>query len=854
MNYLSSCLALLLLSVPVAAQEFDLDAYRRFLNDNTTLGAEGLQEMHGAGPFTTTARVDPAATLYLDSVDLHFNLTSYEKSLLARHGFMVTERLSYDNFGDALLSVYTKDLPVFVSTDAILHALHMSYDAILTSVEQRSLRPRLVSLLSSMHGELPALAQSYRSESEMGTMLRDVDLYVTVARRLLHAGEKIAIQPVYMENSAQIEEILKAVRDQAPLDVALFDKTFRKIDFSQFTPRGHYTDVEELRTYFQAMMWLGRTEIYLIPPQSDGLNPDDVDTRRQCIDAVLISELVDRSGAGKPLAQIDGAIRSFVGEQDNVTLDNIRALAAEAKIMKASDLLVPANFDRFRKALTDKPYAFQQINSQILMSDPFSPDQIRPASAFLLLGQRFIIDSYVTGNVVYDRIVADGTKMRRMLPSSMDVLFALGNDAAAQFLDADLRKYRYAPQLAGLRYLVDSYDDDFWHGSLYNNWLHAIRTLNPPDRRKELPRFMQTAAWWQQKMNTQLSSWAQLRHDNLLYAKQSYSGGVTCTYPYGMVEPIPEFYAAVRSFADNGAKKMKELEMESSNAYVVSYFDELGAVMDTLESIARKHIEGDELTAAETTFLRTMLFSRIVGCAPEYDGWYSRIFFTKSFGLSKRDFVVADIHTAPTDEDGGERGWVVHVGTGPVNMAVVTCTLPDGRPIAFTGPVMSYYEHTTGGYKRLTDEEWEKGLYEQSPSLRPALVNLYLAGKNGESRGENISLFSVDEVSGSGDEGNEPVAERALSSFPNPFSTGTTITFDIPPSLAFNEAELAVFDGQGNLVRTLVKDELPAGGFSIRWDGTTTGGAVVASGVYYYRLTVGDTQRSGSVTFVRAAR
>jgi hypothetical protein len=125
--------------------------------------------------------------------------------------------------------------------------------------------------------------------------------------------------------------------------------------------------------------------------------------------------------------------------------------------------------------------------------------------------------------------------------------------------------------LAGLRYLAESYEDDFWSSSIYNGWLSAIRSLSPPDdtERKFLPEFMQTAAWWQQKMNTQCASWAQLRHDNLLYAKQSYSGGVTCSYPYGYVEPIPEFYKAVKDYALSAGEKIKEqlnsgLEMNSN--------------------------------------------------------------------------------------------------------------------------------------------------------------------------------------------------------------------------------------------------------------------------------------------------
>ncbi len=49
--------------------------------------------------------------------------------LIKKNGFMVSERLfKYSSFGDAFLDIYHKDLPVFVSTDAILHAFHISYD------------------------------------------------------------------------------------------------------------------------------------------------------------------------------------------------------------------------------------------------------------------------------------------------------------------------------------------------------------------------------------------------------------------------------------------------------------------------------------------------------------------------------------------------------------------------------------------------------------------------------------------------------------------------------------------------------------------------------------------------------
>jgi hypothetical protein len=88
-------------------------------------------------------------------------LTSDEKSLLGKHGFVVTERLRPKSFGDAFVQIYDDDLPVFISSDAILHALHMSWDAILMDVEKAVLTKKLDTLLSRMHDQLPSVAASY---------------------------------------------------------------------------------------------------------------------------------------------------------------------------------------------------------------------------------------------------------------------------------------------------------------------------------------------------------------------------------------------------------------------------------------------------------------------------------------------------------------------------------------------------------------------------------------------------------------------------------------------------------------------------------------------------------------------
>jgi hypothetical protein len=70
---------------------------------------------------------------------------------------------------------------------------------------------------------------------------------------------------------------------------------------------------------------------------------------------------------------------------------------------------------------------------------------------------------------------------------------------------------------------------------------------------------------------------------------------------------------------------------------------------------------------------------------------------------------------------------------------------------------------------------------------------------------------------------------------PNPFNPSTTIRFTLAEA---GEARLGVYDTTGRLVAVLLDGYAGAGTTAIEWDGRNQGGHPVASGVYFYRLTV----------------
>lgn len=836
---------IILPSLSINAQ-FSVESYQKFLDDNKNMESQQLLSMYSAGLFSKNINYTANNALFYDSVLIKYELTNDEQDLINQNRFVVTERLQMGSFGAQFEDVYHKDLPVFISSDAILHAFHSSYDKILKNTEIHIIRDKIEYVLVGMRNRFKYLEEKYNAHSELKTMLKDLDVYLTVAHKLLTGNA----DPFYTDNNAIVNSLINDIDEQQFVERALFSETARKIDFSQFKPRGHYVDENypELADYFRTMMWFGKIELYLIAPSAFVKVPL-TDIQRQIIISALFTELLNDSDQRQNFDEIELMIKTFVGEQDNVTLPNIEEVLAESNISGIDQLLDTLVVKDFQEVLKSKSYSGQKILSQILLHDPFSPDKIEPASAFMPFGQRFVIDSYVTGNVVYDRVSA-----KRMLPSTLDILFALGNDASAQLLKDELDTYNYSSNLAALRYLIDSYEIEFWDNSIYNLWLNSIRSLNPPLTRDHLPKFMQTAAWWQQKMNSQLSAWTELRHDNLLYAKQSYTGGIVCSYPYSFVEPVPEFFNSVSILAENTLTKLKSVP--SFPEWLINgfddYFNKFSSVSDTLANIAQKELDMTPLSDDEKGFLKRMLFNNpdLICGAPQHIGWYPELYYQdfEQNDFHKEDYLVADYHTEPTDEGGNYVGWVKHAGTGLIDMAIILTKTSDNKEVTFVGPVSSYYEYTTTNFQRLTDEKW-KDEYLVSNGSRPNWTNIYLADYNGTLKPEGLQLLTnIDKPNNNID---IPKNYIIAQNYPNPFNPSTVIQFTIPQSLNNQKTKLTVYNIQGEVVKELLNEQLPSGTYLTKWNGENKSGNNVSSGVYFYEVKSGTNKFVGKMNLMK---
>ena len=847
-------------SMQISAQDrtFNLGAYKQFLIDNEDISPAELYELYPSGLFKDSVTpFDLKEVNFLHKIDSVYHLTPAEKSLLLKNGFVVTERQQTQTFFGQFWDIYNKDLPVFISTDAMLHVFHVSYDAILKDVESQFLIPKLKELLSGCHSKIKDLDEKYGQNQAMKPTLHDVDVYFTTARKLL--GESIS--PYYTDNSAEVNKLLDLIKKENWDSYKLFSESCpRDIDFSQFKPRGHYTEKRrpELQNYFRAMMWLGRIELYLSQPSSTltGCNEEQMNQtiQRQLIDAALIQEISTDKNITGIYREMEEVISFFVGEQDNVTLNDLTELFNETGNIRADSFLVERKIQKFQNILKSKPWSDQKILSQILSSDPSPTEPVEPASAFMLFGQRFVIDSYVTGQVVYDRIIYQDGKSCRLTPSTLDVLFSLGNDASTQLLIPELNQWNYSDNLAGLRYLIDQYPEEFWESSLYNLWLYTIKSLNPQPADENIPEFMQTGAWGTEKMNSQLSSWTELRHDNLLYAKQSYTDLYSCLYPAGYVEPNPVFYKRMKRLAEIAIDKFTQLPEIANNINAfVDYFKKFYQVCDNLDLIVSKELNNQILTEDELGFLNGLCNFTNPDCALVPSGWYTALHYGGQDPL-KPDFLVADYHTTPTDCVGNDLGWISHAGTGLVDMMISIVNTPDNQLCAYVGPVMSYHEYVSTNFLRLTDEEWKQTYL--SASLRPEWVWNYLADTKGASKNAGLKLFSsmaelkkalkIDVTNTADNKASN--LESVMSVYPNPMTNSAIISLNIPENLRNVNTRITLYDIQGRMIKILLDQNLSPVHYLTKWDRTVQSGNSAPSGMYILKLEQGN--RSAAIKIV----
>ncbi|MCK4689964.1 MAG: DUF3160 domain-containing protein, partial [Candidatus Marinimicrobia bacterium] len=185
-----------------------------------------------------------------------FNFTEAQKAKLMQNHFVVipgrdSGPTGYKEIYDIYNEAREKDIPQFITTDAVLHTYHKLYDKILMTAEEEYFIQFLAKMDSILFNE--ALNQyNSATDSFIKGCFKRLAAYFSVPLKILN--EDFAI-PDSVEDIVNAELALIEAHEAYALS-SLFDAYDE--DYSQYKPRGHYTKTDSLEKYFKAMMWHGR--------------------------------------------------------------------------------------------------------------------------------------------------------------------------------------------------------------------------------------------------------------------------------------------------------------------------------------------------------------------------------------------------------------------------------------------------------------------------------------------------------------------------------------------------------------------------------------------------------------------
>lgn len=605
-----------------------------------------------------------------------------------------------------------KNVPSFVTTDLVLQLYHIFYDFTLRSVETDALTPLLKRLTEGMLKESISTWQNVHDANLKKAALKNVAYFGVAARAL---GLKTKIPP---EAASLVRKELSLMDKHAGFEVgAIFPY---KIDYSQFVPRGHYTRTETLKRFFRAMMWYGLAPFSLY--YGDGGKKVRAD--EQIRQSLLFVRTMYRAKLDDEWMTIYEPTVFYVGAADDLTPAEWKQ-TSDKVFGKDAPVTEFANAKRFEEFVTTvQKLRPPRIKAKVVFMNRM-PD---PSIQLRFMGQRYIPDSEVLQRLSHP--------IERVFPSGLDVMAVLGSRRAEWILDTYAKIYNeknwkdYKPTRARLIAEFSQVPSATWTSNLYWSWLHTLRALLEPAP-PGYPSFMLNDAWKDKSLHTALASWAELRHDTILYGKQSVveCGGDEKPFVKGYVEPNVVFYDRLLRLTLQSREGLQKRRLLSSR--LKDRFEQFEDLLTFLKRVSEKELRNQRLTRAEYDEIR------YIGGKIEYMTLSVMEGEATSWELvneADRDMaVVADVHT------GGDGALEEGVGHAYEILVIVPI---EGKLQLTRGAAFSYYEFKQPIANRLTDEQWQAALKAGKAPAPPVWTKTFVVPSPRRTKSSEFAAYS----------------------------------------------------------------------------------------------------------------
>jgi hypothetical protein len=697
---------------------------------------------------------------------------------ISKHGFAIDSRpvileyISVDDMADSYRE--TGDYEVdFITTDIFLHSFHLIFEHMLQKLERVYLAPALgICLKEAMDSlerakpDIPeGITPSYETARNMfaiaASLLADhadeSEFYPAAAEefRRVVAAEDMAAALLLNESGFPLstaEEFCRAMAlegmaaalpladhaDRFGLSPAAAEEFLRvmtaegieesritgqKIDYTMFKPRGHYTLIREFGCYFRAMSYIGTAELPLF--DSSG-KPIIGNVRTAALISLILDSLGERwESFEEPIGFLVGVpnsgdskafralVRKHIGEPDHAA--SYKNLSDKAKILSLAEEI---------SAVIRGPMIQSVVGVDRKDSDFANRDAV-----FRISGRRFTYDAYVMNMLASPRTGTD--ELPRNLPEGTDVMAVLGSAAADIYARKNYDVKNYRDNLEALKSEAAAYLSG--ERTVYSKWLSVFSSGFEDSGSKQF--FYNAPAWQWKKLSTYLASWAELKHDTILYAEQSaaemgdgrdfYAGRFAPPQPRGYVEPDPKAFDALLAATGELLDFIKKYGMEPP-APEDDYFEsmdnyekkltDLSDILKKARDIAKKEVDGAEITRED--------YSAIKEIARGFRGEILLPGTGEFYGDDAREQVkmalVADVATD------GISGACLEAASGTPRKIYAYVNDKSGGSRLTRGYIYSYYEFERSlSEGRMTDEEWKEIVYcedraEELERYRPA--------------------------------------------------------------------------------------------------------------------------------------
>ena len=392
--------------------------------------------------------------------------------------------------------------------------------------------------------------------------------------------------------------------------------------------------------------------------------------------------------------KLNDLITLLMGKSDDLSLLQVMD-EVEKTGMGMDDLL---NDDKAIKALTKR---LNDIGDKLT--------RIRPKfektshNKICVMPQRYQPDA----EVLQEMVDYKNFPPQRATPKGVDVMAAMGVAAAEQILKEE--KTKWQPLLPTLEKMKKRMGEIDWRETVCTQWMQTLTEMcaaNAGADAKTAPYFMQNPEWGKKDLNAALASWAELKHDAILYAKQPMGaecgGGPELPEPVvkGYVEPNVKFWKKAIQLLDNTAKLLRDQGIMTEK--VESATERMKDEVTFMLRASEKELAGKELADEEYDHINYSGATFENMPDQELYNW------TDVEGADSKVAIVADVYTANADNNDAKSILFEAVGDADEIYVVVEI---GGYLYLTRGGVLSYREFIQPiDQPRLTDEEWQEEL------------------------------------------------------------------------------------------------------------------------------------------------